>query len=340
MNKPDINRIEELLPRYCEGLATDEERLLVEAWIDESEENRRVAKQIHTLYLAADTMQVMKKVDTEKALTKVKGRMSDNESKRTTWWQRAQRAAAVLFIPLLVTLLVQNFGTDRQELAQMMEVKTNPGMMTSLTLPDGTVVFLNSESTLSYPSQFDGDVRNVTLQGEAYFEVAKNPEKKFIVSTSHQSQIEVLGTHFNVEAYEKEDRISATLVEGKIGFIFNQGNVSKKVLMDPGQKLVYDSKDSKVQLYATTGESELAWKEGKIIFRNTPLEEGLRMLEKRYNVEFIIKNNRLKEDSFTGTFTNQRLERILEYFQLSSHIRWRYLDSPDITDEKSKIEIY
>ena len=89
-----------------------------------------------------------------------------------------------------------------------------------------------------------------------------------------------------------------------------------------------------------SGESEIAWKEGKIIFRNTPLEEGLRMLEKRYNVEFIIKNNRLKGDSFTGTFTNQRLERILEYFRLSSQIRWRYLDSPDMKDEKSKIEIY
>ena len=110
--------------------------------------------------------------------------------------------------------------------------------------------------------------------------------------------------------------------------------------MDPGQKLVYDIRDSKVQLYATSGESEIAWLEGKIIFRNTPLEEGLRMLEKRYNVEFIIKNDRLKGDSFTGTFTNQRLERILEYFQLSSQIRWRYLDSPDIKDEKSKIEIY
>ena len=67
--------------------------------------------------------------------------------------------------------------------------------------------------------------------------------------------------------------------------------------MDPGQKLVYDSKDNKVQLYATSGESEIAWKEGKIIFRNTPLEEGLRMLEKRYNVEFIIKN-----DSFERRF--------------------------------------
>ena len=338
MDNTGKNKIEELLPRYCEGLATEEERLQVEAWMDESEENRRMAKQVHALYLATDTLHVMKKVDIEKALSRVKSRMTGK--KKTMWWEWAQRAAAVLFIPLLVTLMVQHWGNDEQELAQMMEIKTNPGMTTSLTLPDGTLVFLNSESTLSYPSRFDGDTRNVNLQGEAYFEVAKNPEKKFIVSTPHRSQIEVLGTHFNVEAYEKENRVSATLVEGKIGFIYKCDNASRKVLMAPGQKLVYDSKDSKVQLYATSGESEIAWKEGKIIFRNTPLEEGLRMLEKRYNIEFIIKNNRLKGDSFTGTFTNQRLERILEYFQLSSQIRWRYLDSPDITDEKSKIEIY
>jgi ferric-dicitrate binding protein FerR (iron transport regulator) len=340
MDKTDRNTIEELLPRYCEGVATEEERLQVEMWMSESDENRRMAKQIHALYLATDTVNVMKKVDTEKALLKVKSRMSGNRRKGTMWWQWAQRAAAILFIPLLVTLMLQYWGGNEQELAQIMEVKTNPGMMTSLTLPDGTLVYLNSESTLNYPSRFDNDTRNVTLQGEAYFEVAKNPEKKFIVSTSHQSQIEVLGTHFNVEAYEKEDRISATLVEGKIGFIYKSNDVSKKVLMDPGQKLVYDSKDNKVQLYATSGESEIAWKEGKIIFRNTPLEEGLRMLEKRYNVEFIIKNDRLKGDSFTGTFTNQRLERILEYFQLSSQIRWRHLDSSNIKDEKSKIEIY
>lgn len=330
--------IEQLLPRYCEGKVTEEERLLIEQWMDQTKENRRMVKQVFTLYLAADTMNVMKKVNTEKALSRVKDRMKGN--KKTRGWEWVQRAAAILFIPLLVTALLQYWGDDKQELANMMEVKTNPGMTTSLTLPDGTIVFLNSESTLSYPSSFEGDTRNVTLQGEAYFEVAKNPEKKFIVSTSHQSQIEVLGTHFNVEAYEKEDRVQATLVEGKIGFIFTQDNKSKKILMDPGQKLIYDSKDSKIQLYSTSGEAEIAWKEGKIIFRNTPLAEGLRMLEKRYNVEFIIKNDRLRGDAFTGTFTNQRLERILEYFQLSSQIRWRYLDSPNIADERSKIEIY
>lgn len=339
MENKNTTHIEELLPRYCAGKVTEEERMEVEAWMDASKENRRIAKQIHTLYLATDAVHLLKKIDTEKALLNVKNRMTDNR-RRTTGWEWAQRAAAVLLIPLLVTLLLQYREGIPQETAQMMEVKTNPGMTTSLKLPDGTLVFLNSESTLAYPSRFDGDTRNVTLQGEAYFEVAKNPEKRFIVSTSHQSQIEVLGTHFNVEAYEKDDWVSATLVEGKIGFIFEQENRSKRILMNSGQKLIYDSNGGKAQLHATLGESETAWKDGKIIFKNTSLEEGLRMLEKRYNVEFVIKNNRLKGDSFTGTFTNQRLERILEYFQLSSQIRWRYLDSLQITDEKSRIEIY
>jgi ferric-dicitrate binding protein FerR (iron transport regulator) len=177
MDKTDRNTIEELLPRYCEGVATEEERLQVEMWMSESDENRRMAKQIHALYLATDTVNVMKKVDTEKALLKVKSRMSGNRHKGTMWWQWAQRAAAILFIPLLVTLMLQYWGGNEQELAQIMEVKTNPGMMTSLTLPDGTLVYLNSESTLSYPSRFDNDTRNVTLQGEAYFEVAKNRKR-------------------------------------------------------------------------------------------------------------------------------------------------------------------
>ena len=89
MDKLDKNKIDELLPRYCEGQVTEEERLLVEAWMNESEENRRVAKQIHSLYLATDTIHVMKKVDTEKALSRVKGRITGR--KKTMWWEWAQR---------------------------------------------------------------------------------------------------------------------------------------------------------------------------------------------------------------------------------------------------------
>lgn len=337
MEHPDIDQIEELLPRYCEGVATAEERLQVESWMDESAENRRVAKQIEMLYLATDTAHILTKIDTEKALKKVRNKMI---GKRTTLWEWAQRTAALLFIPLLAAFLVQYMGRQ-SEVAQLIEVKTNPGMTTSVTLPDSTVVLLNSASSLSYPTCFKGDTREVILKGEAYFAVAKDKKKKFIISTSHHSQIEVLGTHFNVEAYENDAEVSTTLVEGKVCFLFKaKDDLVKKVMMNPGQKLVYNSTNSNVQLYATSGLSETAWKDGKIVFDNTPLDEGLKMLEKRYNVTFIIKNDRLKDNSFTGVFAGQRLERILEYFKVSSEIRWRYLESPDMKDEKSKIEVY
>ena len=342
MKELDNYRIEELLPRYCEGRLSEGERLEVEAWIDESEENKRVATQTFALYLAVDTVQVMKKVDTEKALLKVKGKMSDREVRRIVWWEWAQRAAAILFIPLLTLFIWQNWKGDTGEVAEMMEVKTSPGMTTSLTLPDGTIVYLYSESSLSIASRFNGDFRRVTLSGEAYFEVAKDPEKKFILSTTHQSQIEVLGTCFNVEAYEQNTEVITTLIEGKVDFMFEKDAGVKHVFLSPREKLVYDSETDKVHLYKTSGKSELAWKDGEVVLDNTPLEEALWMLEKRYSVKFVIKNEKLKNSSFTGTFTNQRLEKILEYFKVSSKIRWQHInDDKDGSDRKKEIiEIY
>ena len=338
MSTPHPEQIEELLPRYCEGLATADERQMVERWMEQSEENRKTVRQIYALYLATDTTVVMRKVDTEAALKRVKKQM--NQSKRTNWWMWAQRIAAVLILPLLLAtcwLYVTRNGMGDVEL---LEVRTNPGMTTSLTLPDGTRVFLNSESSLVYPSRFNEKKRRVRLTGEAYFEVTPDSDKRFIVSTPHQTQVEVLGTCFNVEAYSQSDKISTTLVKGKVDFLFDKDNRQEKVRLTPGQKVIYNSSTHDIQLLRTSGESETSWKEGKIVFRDTPLEEGLHMLEKRYHVAFTIRNERLKENSFTGTFTNQRLERILEYFRLSSQIRWKYIDSPCMTDEKNQIEIY
>ena len=308
MNYEDIDH---LLPRYCEGLATEEECRQVESWMEESEDNRKIVDQINTLYIAVDTVNVMRKVDTEKALKKVNSRMI---VRKTTWWEWMQRVAAILFIPLSVAFLVQYMHNGKSAVCQMMEIKTNPGMTTSVVLPDSTVVYLNSESSLRYPSVFEGDIRNVELKGEAYFAVAKDLKKKFVVSAPHSSQIEVLGTHFNVEAYEDEPDVSTTLVEGQVCFHFSDKDyLAKKVVMKPGQRLVYSSTNGDV---------------------------ALRMLEKRFNVTFKLKNARLKTNAFTGTFTEQRLERILEYFKISSKIQWRYLESPDIRDERSIIEVY
>lgn len=331
--------IETLWTKYFEGSTTPPENEQIEAWLNADEEHLHIAKQLNTLYLAVDTQHITKKIDTEKALDKVK---SKTKVRHLFWWGWTQRIAAIMSIPLLIGVLA--LYPNKQQptvVAQMMEVKTNAGMTTSIILPDSTVVHLNSESSLRYPAFFADDVRKVELNGEAYFDVTPNPKKQFIISIPYHSQVEVYGTSFNVEAYGNETPISTTLIKGSIGFIYknNKGQYRKNIL-SPKQKLIYSPQTGDVKCYATTGESEISWKDGKLIFDDTPLDEVLHMLGKRFNVEFILSNKKLMDCSFTGTFTRQHLECIMEYFRISSKIKWRYIANTDIKTEKLKIEVY
>lgn len=331
--------IENLLPRFCEGLVTEEEARQVEEWIQEDEEHQKIVARTHALYLAADTLYALQNINTEEALKKVRSKVI---RKKISVWEWTQRIAAVMSIPLLIGILLMYMErNDYKETARIIEIKTHPGMTTFITLPDSTMVYLNSESSLRYPSSFQGDIRKVELVGEGYFKVTKNAQKRFVISTPHHSQIEVYGTSFNVEAYAKDKQVTATLVNGKIGFLYtDKAGAAKKINLEPRHKLIYHPETGEAGVYQTTCESETAWKDGKIVFHNTPMEEALHTLSKRYNVEFVISNKKLKKYAFTGSFTHQRLERIMEFFKISSKINWRYLDSADMADEKQRIEIY
>ena len=239
MDNPMVD-IEQRLIDYYDGKLTDAELYEVKSWIDASDESRREARRVYSLLLALDVHEARKATDTEKALKKVKGRRIAGR-KTTNWWQWAQRAAAVLFLPLVALFVWQQMRISQDDLlVEAMEVRTNPGMTTRLTLPDGTLVYLNSGSVLSYPSKFVEEIRSVSLSGEAYFEVVKDPQHRFIVNTPQQSAVEVYGTHFNVEAYEGDTRITTTLTEGKVGFLYREGTTMKQTLLCPGQKLVYE----------------------------------------------------------------------------------------------------
>lgn len=333
MSEKNIDIVEKLLPRYCEGNVSAEEKEIVENWIRQSEEHYKIARQIQLIYLASDTISVMDRVNTENALSKVDNRIRRSKLKVLFIW--GQRVAAILFIPLLVAYLLQVLIPEKQDI-RMLEVRTNPGMTTSLTLPDGTKVNLNSESSLIYPESFEGDLRSVRLEGEAFFEVVKNPEKRFVVTTPHNASVEVLGTSFNMEAFKWDSIVSTTLISGKVAFISRSGQVNMK----PGEKLVYNIQADRASIYQTNGEAEISWKNGMIIFRKTPFEEALRMLTKRFNVDFVVSNNKYVKDFYTGSFTNHRLEQILDIFNASSGIKWRYIPSENQLDRKSKVEIY
>lgn len=144
-------------------------------------------------------------------------------------------------------------------------------------------------------------------------------------------------------AYPDDKFVAATLVTGRVKFHCQQKGREVTYSMQPGQKVIYNLLDEKLLCTTTFVESDIAWKSGRIIYRDTPLEDALRTLSKRFDVEFRIVNPLLKKYCFTGTFINQRLDKILEHFKIASGVRYRYLESAldnGVVKEKTIIEIY
>ncbi len=332
-------RIESLLVRYYNGELRADEVAQVEAWIRTSEENRRIAKQIYYLCFASDALDTKQHVDTAAAFDRVCRRIRTNRWRAV--FHRIERVAAVVLLPLLglTAWLLVEMGCD---LNTMIEVRSTTGMVSCVTLPDNTRVWLNSDSYLSYPSRF-GKERRVTLFGEGYFDVAKDADHKFVVE-ARSLEIEVYGTEFNVEAYD-DDCIRTTLVSGRVGVHYDdRAHRRQLVQMMPNQQAVYNTRTGLIYLDTVDVTCNTSWKEGKIVLNNTSLEDALRLIGNKYNVEFRIANSRLRNDKFTGTFSNQSLDVILRYFNISSNIQFRQLDAaqegPDASTGRTLFEVY
>lgn len=319
---------QELLLKYISGKASQKEKEEVASWIDADAANM---KQFMSLRKSYDAF-----------LWQDMGDCS-GKSHKVLFLQpvamKILRIAAVFAIAFGLSYALMH--TLQKENIEMQTVYVPAGQRTQVTLSDGTMVWVNGKSTLTFPSQFSSQTRNVELDGEAYFDVRKNPEKQFIVSTAHQSAIKVLGTKFNVKAYKESEEVTTTLIEGKVNFeFFGMSQKPQYITMAPGQKLIYNSQSGRTELYTTSGEGELAWKDGIIVFKQTSLRDALNILADRYDVEFVVQENVPNDDSFSGTFTSRSLEQVLNYIKVSSKIRWRYLNSAQGTKEKMKIEIY
>ncbi len=338
MNQNNI-KICNLLPLYYEGKLDKEQTRLVKEWIEASDENRHIARQMEELYRTSDTLFALGQINTEKALRQVHDRMKTR--KVFSLWTWAQRVAAILFIPLLIISFLDRSSQKQQSAVQTIRLSTNPGMIASATLPDGTKVTLNSNSSLVYPSRFDSKSRDVKLEGEAFFKVTKDAAHPFIVKTPQKAAIRVYGTQFDVEAYAVDKNVTATLVDGSISMSYENDNrhwAERKII--PGQAIVYSAVRQNVKVAQAAVDVVTSWKDGKLIFRDTPFNEVLRSLSKRFNVSFIVKNPKCYEASFTGVLEKQRLERILEYFTVSSNMRFKYNANGNLRQEKQVIEVY
>ncbi|OMP30163.1 FecR family protein [Mangrovimonas sp. DI 80] len=185
---------------------------------------------------------------------------------------------------------------------KQVEVKTNTlkvprGAEYQLVLPDGTKVWLNSDTQLTYTVPFTGNVRRVELKGEAYFDVSPNKELPFIVATGNQ-EVQVLGTEFNISAYSNDNSVTTTLVEGKVQ-VTNKLSTDKTIL-SPNEQSILNKEDNNINKLNVDTYPYIAWKEGRFVFNNVNLELFLSKVSRWYDVEVFFDDESLKNLSFTG----------------------------------------
>ena len=198
-------------------------------------------------------------------------------------------------------------------------VETPLGMRSSLTLPDGTKVWLNAGSKISYPVLFSNQVREVSLSGEAYFEVKKDKSWPFVVSTKNMN-VMVTGTTFNCNAYPENDQIQTVLVEGQVT-LANQ-SATETQSMNPGELATFNNSNQQITKTKTDLQKYIAWKSGKLMFRDDKMNKVVEKLERWYNVEFEIEDQEIANYIYTATFIDESLDQVLKMLSLSAPIRY------------------
>ena len=263
-----------------------------------------------------DDIKEMESIDVLGAYYQAQAKLKPN--RRKNMYNQLMRYAAFLTIPLFLSSLVLGYlyfsGTETDE--KYAEVVTATGSVIRYELPDHSVVWLNAGSTL----QADKD-------------------RPVYVNTPNGVSVYVYGTKFNVAAYEDDNYIETVLEKGKVNVITPD---QETIVLAPGEQLLYDkqsqkSKKNKVDVYG-----KIAWKDGKLIFRNASLEEILKRLERHFNVEIQFNNRSGKEYKYRATFRTETLSQILDYLARSADLKWK-IEEPqqqaDDTLSKTKIRV-
>lgn len=283
------------------------EKQLEDHWMELSEENIPEVKLNHIL-------------------DKVQHRIYIEENgkrKVISIWQIAQRIAAILFLPLLIASLVFSdwkLWHSENDLTYT-EIQCPLGVRTKFQLPDGSTGFLNSGSTLKYYSAFAHN-RKVYLKGEGYFEVKHIEKSPFHVETK-KLDIQVVGTTFNVIAYDDEIVEEIILQTGRVNVNDNKGKRIASLI--PDQKLILKKESMKFNVGTVVAEQYTSWKEGKLMFRNENIDDVAIRLSRWYNTDILIDNSdkQISTYTFHGTFVNEQLDDVLKVLSLASPISYK-----------------
>jgi len=328
--------------KYLNGNCTDEEFEKLLAWIREESMTASGEKIVQEAWNEFIPEVPVDKIRYDRLLDLIHTEMNINPDsarpavvKRIAGnriWQVITRVAAILLLPVL-SLLIYKMASDKDRYianSNELEVEAPAGFRMNIEFGDGTKVWLNHGSKLRYPYRFDARCRKVFLTGEAYFVVAHNKNVPFIVSTK-DLDIEATGTEFNVSAYQGENIVETTLVGGQVN-LYEKGGTAPVKIMEPGECIRYNSQTNNCTTQSGDIRKYIAWKDGLLIFQNDSIPEIAKKLERWYNVDVEIENEKVKEYTCTGTFSDETFSQVLELMSLPSPVRYRLTPKERLPD--------
>ena len=297
----------ELLRKFVAGNCPDSEKELVLDWIEENESNKEEFARVKNMHVLEQLQ------------------LFGSEEKRRRNMHRFIRAAAIflLFITLSAGgyFALQHYSKPTTHIQQepRFTYMVNTGVKGLVELPDGSKVWLNSSSQIICPQKFSDKYRELELEGEGYFEVIPNKDWPMIVKTSKDYSIKVTGTSFNLSSYSDDDKLIVTLISGEVSLIGKKQN--EEIKLTPNQELVIHSRQPKLSDNVDT-KKKTAWKEGILIFENTPMNEVVKKVERWYGVKIQVEDQKILDYRFTAKFKSESITQVLEILRISSNIKY------------------
>ena len=322
-----------LFNKYYRSLLNPDEFSEVSEFFSEAKNETRIFNMMKPFWEEELTKSLDSKRSNSDLYSKIKEFVLLDKQKRLgrkikfyTW---SLRIAAVFIIGLLLSTVFL-FQESRVQYSDQIQTITTPyGAKMNYTLPDGSIVWLNSGSTFSYAAKF-GKTRSVNLVGEAFFEVEKAP-KPFIVSTEY-GDVKVKGTSFNVKAYADDNDFETTLEEGSV--VFKVKNAGNEVTLKPGEQV------SKTESGYTVKKVETkyftSWKEGKLLFNREPFPSFIKKLERWYNVKIEYSDPKLNDLWYTGTIEMESISEVMEMISKAAPVSYHFNNKTRVFTIKAK----
>ena len=326
--KEEYNDIDGLITSYLSGNLDKASFSELQKWTMESEANRIYVRNKLELWFSSGVSGSVEPFDEDAAFTLFQQRAAifpkkEKQARRSFSWKMLYRVAAVLLVLLVpFATYYQGKHTVKQNFSDIV-VEASLGTHIKLNLPDGSLVWLNAGSKVTYSQGFGVDDRKLTLEGEGYFEVAHNEKVPFEVCTK-EVNLRVLGTKFNFKNYSNDEEVMISLVEGKVA-LQNGIKAMEELYLEPNERMVLNKLTGEMVKSKANVEYANIWRDNKLFFDEELLEDIAKKLMRSYDVRIEVADS-LRDRRFYGDFmiNKNTIEEVLETIASTSRMNYRY----------------